>query len=154
MKELRLRRIGENFYGQMVYQDVDTGRYYVSLRDIDPNEPTLYTVNPSDDPDGEPEKPYDGDYTIVNPMTDREKREKLQEFNYAMCGRISQDIRAFLFAGPDDCRFRNERMIFNQDIRSAMESLEDYWNKIPEDLKPEWLTKEEMESFRTAIAGL
>lgn len=40
-KELRLRRFGENFYGQIVYQDVDTGRYYVSLRDIDPNEPTL-----------------------------------------------------------------------------------------------------------------
>lgn len=147
-KELRLRRFGENFYGQMVYQDVDTGRYYVDVDGV------LHNCCPADDPDGEPEKPYDGDYTIVNPMTDREKREKLQELNYAMCDRISQDIRAFLFAGPGDCRYRNERMIFNQDIRSAMESLEDYWNKIPEDLKPEWLTKEEMESFRTAIAGL
>lgn len=149
-KELRLRRFGENFYGQMVYQDVDTGRYYVSLRDIDPNEPTLYTVSPSDDPDGEPENPYDGDYTIVNPMTDREKREELHVFDYMMCSRISQDIRAFLHGGPEDCRCKNERML-GQSIRSLMEELKKYWARIPADLKPQWLTQDEIDSWEKEI---
>lgn len=83
-------------------------------------------------------------------MTDREKREELHVFDYMMCSRISQDIRAFLHGGPEDCRYKNERML-GQSIRSLMEELKKYWARIPADLKPQWLTQDEIDSWEKEI---
>lgn len=150
-KELRLRRIGKNYWGQTAYRDDETGRIYVDLDEAHSDEPTLYTVSPADDPDGEPSFPYDGNYTIVNPRTDREKREEQHEFDYMMCSRISQDIRGYLHGNPWDCRYHNERNIYAGNAKRAMEHLKEHWAKIPADLKPDWLTQEEIDTWEKEI---
>ena len=149
MKELV--RIGENAWGHMAYQDQETGKYYIDLNDGFGGATSLYACSPSDDMDGEPDYLVKEDYKIVNPVTDREKRMKKYEFQYMMLGRLIEDCRAFFGDGRGDrsmdCRYHNECFIWGSSIKHLVSRMKELWNQIPEDIKPEWMTWEEVEEF-------
>lgn len=69
MDKIKLERIGENASGNMVYQDVDTGKYYLDLNYGFGETLDLHTCSPSDDMDGEPDFPLKREYEIINPIT-------------------------------------------------------------------------------------
>lgn len=151
MEKMKLKRIGENAWGHMVYQEVETGKYYLDLNYGFGETLDLHTCNPSDDMDGEPGFPLKRDYEIINPVTDREKRMKQYQFEYMMLGRLIEDCRAFFGDGrgdeSSDCRYKNECFIWGGNIKRLIFRMKDLWNQIPEDIKPEWMTWEEVEEF-------
>ena len=151
MEKMKLKRIGENAWGHMAYQDVDTGKFYLALNYGYNEELDLHTCSPSDDMDGEPDAPLKRDYEIINPITDREKRMKQYQFQYMMLGRLISDCRAFFGDGREDessdCRYKNECFIWGKDIKVLVVEIKKLWHQIPEDIKPEWMTWEEVEEF-------
>lgn len=155
MKKIRLVRIKENAWGHMTYQDEETGKYYLDLDYGICEEISLHACSPSDDMDGEPDYRVESEFEIVNPITDREKREKQYQFQYMMLDRLSSDCRAFFGDGREDesldCRYKNEKMIWGKNIKALIEEIKKIWAQIPEDLKPEWLTREEIERYEKQL---
>lgn len=149
---MKLKRIGENAWGYMAYQDVETDKFYLDLNYGFGETLDLHTCSPSDDMDGEPDSPLKRPYEIVNPITEREKREKQYKFQYMMLSRLQSDCVGFFGRDDDesshmDCRYHNEHFIWGKDIRKLVSEMKRLWDEIPEDLKPEWLTREEVEGF-------
>ena len=152
METMKLKRIGENAWGYMTYQDMDTGKFYIDLNYGLSETLDLHTCSPSDDMDGEPDSPLRRPYEIVNPITEREKREKQYKFKYMMLSRLQSDCVGFFGRDDDesshmDCRYHNEHFIWGKDIRKLVSEMKRLWDEISEDLKPEWLTREEVEGF-------
>ena len=152
MNKMKLKRIGENAWGYMAYQDMETGKFYLDLNYGSSDVLDLHTCSPSDDFDGEPGFPIKREYEIVNPVTEREKREKQCKFQYMMLSRLQSDCVGFFGRDEDesshmDCRYQNEHFIWGKDIRKLVSEMKRLWDEIPEDLKPEWLTREEIEGF-------
>lgn len=152
METMKLKRIGENAWGYMTYQDMDTGKFYLDLNYGFSEALDLHTCSPSDDMDGEPDSPLKRPYEIVNPITEREKREKQYKFQYMMLSRLQSDCVGYFGRDDDesshmDCRYHNEHFIWGKDIRKLVSEMKRLWDEIPEDLKPEWLTREEVEGF-------
>lgn len=149
---MKLKRIGENAWGYMAYQDVETDKFYLDLNYGFGETLDLHTCSPSDDMDGEPDSPLKRPYEIVNPITEREKREKQYKFQYMMLSRLQSDCVGFFGRDDDesshmDCRYHNEHFIWGKDIRKLVSEMKRLWDEIPEDLKPEWLTREQVEGF-------
>lgn len=152
MNNMKLKRIGENAWGYMAYQDMETGKFYLDLNYGSSDVLDLHTCSPSDDIDGEPGFPVKREYEIVNPVTEREKREKQYKFQYMMLSRLQSDCVGFFGRDEDesshmDCRYQNEHFIWCKDIRKLVFEMKRLWDEIPGDLKPEWLTREEIEGF-------
>lgn len=151
MEKMKLERIGENGWGHMVYQDQKTGKYYLDIDYGFSETMSLHSCSPSDDMDGEPGWPVKREYEIINPITDREKREKQYQFQYMMLGRLISDCRAFFGDGRGDesadCRYKNECFIWGGNIKRLIFRMKDLWKEIPEDLKPEWMTWDEVVEF-------
>lgn len=152
MNKMKLKRIGENAWGYMAYQDMETGKFYLDLNYGFSDVLDLHACSPSDDIDGEPGFPVKREYEIVNPVTEREKREKQYKFQYMMLSRLQSDCVGFFGRDEDesshmDCRYQNEHFIWGKDIRKLVSEMKRLWDEIPEDLKPEWLTREEIEGF-------
>lgn len=145
MEKLKLKRVGKNFWSAETFQD-EHGCYYQDVNGI------IHRNSPTDDPDGEPECPLNREYEVINPKTEREMREEQHEFDYMMCSRISQDIRGYLHGDKMDCRLHNERNIYAGNAKRALEHLKEHWAKIPADLKPDWLTQEEIDGWTREIA--
>ena len=151
MSKMKLTRIGENAWGHMAYQDTETGRYYLDLNYGVSETLDLHTCSPSDDMDGEPGFPVKWDYEIINPITEREKREKQYESQYMMLGRLIGDCRAYFGNGrgdeSSDCRYQNECFIWGKDIKKLVAEMKRLWHVFPDDLKPQWVTWEEIEGY-------
>lgn len=152
MNKMKLKRIGENAWGYIAYQDMETGKFYLDLNYGFSDVLDLHTCSPSDDIDGEPGFPVKREYEIVNPVTECEKREKQYKFQYMMLSRLQSDCVGFFGRDEDgsshmDCRYQNEHFIWGKDIRKLVSEMNRLWDEIPEDLKPEWLTREEIEGF-------
>lgn len=146
MAQKKLTRIGENYWNHVLYKD-EKGNYYLDINDGD-GEPNICEACPSDDPDGEPGWPIE-DYTIVNPFTEKEKRERKFRFEYSMLGRLKNDCDGFLSEG--DCRYHNPQGICGYTVENHIEKMKEFWNKIPEDLKPEWLTWEQILDYESRM---
>ena len=142
MESMKLERIGENCWGHIVYKDKKSGKFYLDINNGKYDELDLRDCHPSDDPDGEPGWPVKKPFEIVNPITDREKREKEFEFEYMLLSRLDSDCRGFLSEG--DCRFHNERNIWGTTIESHIAKMKELWQRFPEDLKPEWCSWEQI----------
>ena len=56
-KILRLQRLGRNYWGNIAYEDKESGKIYFDIEDGHSDNPQLYTSSPSDDIDGEPNFP-------------------------------------------------------------------------------------------------
>ncbi len=138
MNTLELTRVGEHHMDGCLYKD-KSGRYYVDCHSEIENGKvgTVYRLSPSNEPDGEPDVPFDRMIVITNPPSEREMREKSFKHCYMMLSRMQLD-----------CNYYNSASSYNrahcQTAKKMIESMKEYWNKIPDDLKPEWISWEEI----------
>lgn len=138
MKTLELTRVGEHHMDGGLYKDKD-GRYYVDCHSEIENgkEGTVYRLSPSKEPDGEPDVCFDVMIVITNPPTEREIHEKSFKHCYMMLSRMQSD-----------CKYYNSASSYNhahwQTAEEMIASMKEYWNKIPDDLKPDWISWEEI----------
>ena len=134
MKELVLKRVGEHRMDGNLYKD-SKGNYFVDCHDEPKNGEvsTVYRLSPAKEPDGEPDKVITCKIVISNPRTEREERERAFRFDYMMLSRLQMD-----------CNYYNSAESYNhahcQTAREMIESMKEHWNRIPEDLKPDWIS--------------
>lgn len=141
MKTLELTRVGEHRMDGCLYKDKN-GKYYVDCHDEvkDNGISVVYRLSPSTEPDGEPDAMIECHIVILNPLTEREKREKAFSFDYMMLSRQKSD-----------CEYYNSADHYNNahwsTIEETLASMKERWQKLPEDLKPEWLTWEQILAY-------
>lgn len=142
--------VGEHRMEGNLFKD-EKGRYYVDCNNnLDMHNPvTLYRLSPSNDPDGEPNYPVEN-IKVLNPPSEREERMKAFEFEYMLLDRLRGDIEAYLNK-PGDCRYQNKSQIWGQDTEVLVKEMRKLWDKIPADIKPEWLTEEKLKGYETAV---
>ena len=146
MKTLELTRVGEHMSGNL-YRDKD-GRYYVDdYSDPVPDSPSVvYRLSPPLEPDGEPDFPITCNIVITNPFTEREKRERWFRHDYMMLSRMQTDCKYYQSASS----YNNSHF---QTAKEMIESMKEHWNKIPDDLKPEWISWEEILEYEKKFAA-
>lgn len=145
METLRLTRVGEHMDGNL-YRD-ENGMYYVDQYQSPlPDSPSVvYRLSPPMEPDGEPDFPVTCNIEVLNPFTEREKRERWFRKDYMMLSRMQTD-----------CKYYNSAAHYNhahcQTAKSMIESMKEIWQKFPEDLKPEWCTWEQILEYEKKFA--
>lgn len=149
MKKTRMKRVGVNRWGHIVYQEEETGKYYLDINNGN-GEPDLRTCHPSNDPDGEPGWAIKVSYEIVNPISEKEMKERKFQFTYMMLSRLQSDCIGYL--SSTDCRFRNPKNIWGKNVPDHIAKMKELWNKIPEDIKPEWLSWDDILRYEREMA--
>lgn len=114
-KILRLQRLGRNYWGNIAYEDKESGKIYFDIEDGHSDNPQLYTSSPSDDIDGEPNFPITTKYEIVNPVTKEEKLQEKFRHEYMMLSRLKEDCIGYLTDG--DWRYHQVSRIWANDER-------------------------------------
>lgn len=138
MKTLELTRVGEHRMEGGLYKDKN-GNYYVDCHDEpkDSGISVVYRLSPKNEIDGEPDKMIECEVKILNPLSEREKRMKAFKFDYMMLDRMRVD-----------CEYYKSAEHFNSShastIRETIEEMKRIWNKFPKDLKPNWITYEQI----------
>ena len=141
MEKLVLKRVGEHRMEGNLYKD-SKGYYYVDCHNEPKNDgiSVVYRLSPATDSEGEPDKMIECHIVIANPLSEREEREKAFKFDYMMLSRMQAD-----------CKYYNSAAHFNNahasTIRQTIDRMKEIWNKFPEDLKPEWISLEEIEGY-------
>lgn len=135
-----------------LFRDAE-GKYYTdSGIEQDMSKPVhLYRLSPATDPYGEPDVLVDN-IKVLNPPSYRETRMQQHSFDYMMLDRLRGDIEAYLNK-PGDCRFQNKSQIWGQDTEVLVKEMRKLWDKIPADIKPEWLTEEKLKDYETAVTN-
>ncbi len=133
-----------------LFRDAE-GKYYTdSGIEQDMSKPVhLYRLSPATDPYGEPDVLVDN-IKVLNPPSYRETRMQQHSFDYMMLDRLRGDIEAYLNK-PGDCRYQNKSQIWGQDTEVLVKEMRKLWDKIPADIKPEWLTEEKLKGYETAV---
>lgn len=153
----QLTRVGVNRFGNTAYSD-GHGNYYISCGMGNSKE--LYTVSPQNDMDGDPDFPLKEEFEILNPYTERELRMINYRFEYFMLSRLMSESTAFFGkTGVEeedkvDCRYHNIRNIWGTSIEEHNAEMRRLWKAIPEDLKPEWCSLEDIDHFEAKTAKL
>ena len=121
-----VKRIGTHRMEGGLYQD-EQGRYYCDCH----NEPSedgtidIYILSPCNDQEGEPDHCVKA--KLLNPPTERERREKAFQFEYMMLSR------------------------FQHYGVGKIEDYVEHWAKIPADLKPDWIPENVAKKFEQLI---
>ena len=138
MKTLELTRVGEHRLEGGLYKD-KKGNYYVDCHDEpkDSGVSVVYMLSPRKEIDGEPDKKIECEIKILNPLSEREEREKAFKFDYMMLSRMQMDCKYY----DNAAQYNNAHW---QTANEMIESMKERWNKFPDDLKPEWITWEEI----------
>ena len=141
MKTLELTRVGEHRMEGGLYKDKD-GNYYVDCHD-EPKKSgvsVVYRLSPKNEIDGEPDKMIECEIKILNPLSEREERMKDFKFDYMMLNRMQMDCKYYKSAA----HFNNAHA---STIRQTIDRMKEIWNKFPKDLKPGWISLEEIEGY-------
>lgn len=153
METIKLTRIGKGMSGH-VYRD-EKGRHYTDMCHNLDGTPDFFALSPWDDPDGEPAYRIDRQVEITNPPTERDIREDNLKFEYMMLGRYADDCAAYFGKHGDpeedkwDCRYHNDVTI--PDIAGDVKETRRRYEQFPDDLKPEWLTIEQIEKWEKLL---
>ena len=160
MEKLKLQRVGRNFWGNIAYKD-ENGKFFLDIDMVCGKEPQrLYYCHPSNDMDGEPGSLVKEKFEIANPFTDRELRMQGFRLEYAKLSRLKDECEAFIGkSGIEekdkwDCRYRSIHNIWGTTIESHIEEMKRLWNKIPEDIKPEWCSLEDIQRYEQLMPTL
>ena len=122
-----------------LYQD-EKGRYYCDNFNELKEDGTIevYQLSPNNEPDGEPN--YCVKAFLSNPPSEREKREALYRHDYMMLDRMRMD-----------CEYYTSVEAFNRShcstIEDTIKRMKELWNKFPADLKPQWISLEQIEEY-------
>lgn len=135
--KLTMEYIGEDRLSAPVYRDQFGGLWKdVNLGDFE--EPCLYSVS-GNDPDGDPYKPIDREFTILKKKVFVSQEKK---FLYQMLGRLKTDCEYYLGFGN-----RNAERLWAKSETGQIEEMKKIWNSFSDDEKPEWLTWEQIEVY-------
>lgn len=69
-------------------------------------------------------------------------------FRYQLLSRMQSDCEYFLGNGA-----RLEKYLWGQDVKSHIEYMLALWDMFPQDAKPEWLTREQIEDYSRRMAA-
>jgi hypothetical protein len=72
--------------------------------------------------------------------------EKSFEFSYLMLGRLQTDLDYYFGNGK-----RNDKTLYYQDINEHLEEVKKLHASFPDDLKPEWLTLEQIAEYEEKV---
>lgn len=136
MKTLKLTRVGDHMSGNL-YKD-EEGRYYVDDIFSHIEIPSVvYRLSPAFEPDGDPDFPITCGFEITNPPTEKEWQMGFYRHDYMMLDRMRTD-----------CEYYHDAEHYNRShfstIQQTIEEMKKIWNKFPADLKPEWITWEQI----------
>lgn len=140
---LRLKRVGKNYWGHIVYKDEENGKLYLDIEDGRLDNPYLYTCSPYDDIDGEPGYPLKAKYEIINPITEDERLQDKFKYDYMMLSRLQGDCIGYLSEG--DWRYHQPSRIWSGNEQRQIDEMRRLWNLLP--IKPEWLTMEQINEY-------
>jgi hypothetical protein len=136
----------EDGWGRAVFQEVgkesDTDMKYadISLQYMETGFADLCTTTPF----GEPDDSVDFDYEIVQDDEVKFLKESAPYRNdYAMLGRYKSDCDYFLGYGN-----RSINQLYFDSIEKQIEEMLKLWDKFPSHLKPEWLSREQILSYK------
>ena len=121
-----------------LYRD-SKGYYYVDCHNEPKNDgiSVVYRLSPATDSEGEPNKMIECHIVITNPRSEREELERAFKFDYMMLDRMRVDCEYYKSAE----HFNNSHA---STIRETIEEMKRIWNKFPKDLKPNWITYEQI----------
>lgn len=147
MATLQLTRVGEDSWSRPTYQD-ENGNFYkdVNMLPLWVTPQELCVSSPRDDFDGEPDYPVT-DFTILNPPTDREVREAQYRGKYMLLSRLQHDCKYFLGYG-NKC----EKYLWAGNVADQIAKMKELWQEFPDDLKPEWLTWEQILDYERRMS--
>ena len=101
--------------------------------------------------DGEAGFELKRDFVIANPYTEKEIREYNCRDKYMMLSKIYHDLIAYLGKtgneeqDKQDFRYHNDKYgLWGNSVNETIEEVKRRWNIIPEDLKPQWCTAEDI----------
>lgn len=146
MKTLELTRVGQHWMDGGLYKDND-GKFYVDCHHEPTNNEvsTVYILSPSKEPDGEPNYPIECVIKILNPKTEKELEEEKYKFDYMMLSRMQMDCKYY-----DKNSFGRAHASTPEQYIAEMKRL---WNKFPEDLKPEWISWEDILEYEKKLCA-
>lgn len=73
-------------------------------------------------------------------------KENPYKFNYMMLGRLQADVKYFLGYGGG-----NVKHLYYDTIDEHIGEMKRLWNNFPNELKPEWLSYDEIEEYETQM---
>ena len=126
--------------GQFYYKD-EKGKVYVDMSDSK-DKIDLYICSPDYN---EPEICVNADdYELINNPKDNVnyERNRNYEFDYMMLSRLVQDCKYFLGNGN-----RYVGNLWGDTIDDHIAEMKRLYNKFPDDMKPEWLSMEDIENY-------
>ncbi len=147
MATLQLTRVGENYNGHQTYKD-ENGHFWADIHNTPLSETPseVYNLCPCDDIDGEPGWPTT-DFVILNPPTEREIRMAQYRDKYGLLGRMKADCMYFLGYG-NKC----EKHLWAGNVTDQIAKMKKLWQEFPDDLKPEWLTWEQILDYERRMS--
>lgn len=140
MEKLILTYIGEDNWSRPVFKDPNGKIFKDTSLGIGPVE--LCTVSAFDD---EPDTPirYIEYYKNIDIEIHRESEEKIptpeEKFNYRMLSRLQTDCEYYIVFGN-----KNPRNLWALDEKSQIDEMKKLHNSFSEEMKPEWLTWEQI----------
>ena len=126
--------------GQFYYKD-EKGKVYVDMND-NKDKIDLYICSPDYN---EPEISVNADdYELINNPKDNVnyERNRNYEFDYMMLSRLVQDCKYFLGNGN-----RYVGNLWGDTVDDHIAEMKRLYNKFPDDMKPEWLSMEDIENY-------
>ena len=141
--------IGEDDWSNAVFKCTETGRLYKSesIKDLegDTNKIALYTCG----------NEFDGEMGF--PITVKENEQIIftnipkfpnhqQRFNYQLLSRLQEDCRYYLGYGN-----RNAKQLWAGNEAFQIEKMIELWNSFDDDMKPQWLTMEQINKYASKM---
>ncbi len=148
METLRLTRVGEHMDGNL-YRD-ENGMYYVDqYQSPVPDTPSVvYRLSPPMEPDGEPDFPVTCKIEVLNPFTEKEKRERWFRHDYMMLSRMQSDCKYYADKSREAWNHAHVST-----IEQHIEGMKELWKKFPNDLKPKWCTWEQILEYEKQMCA-
>lgn len=149
MNKIKLTYVGEDDFYHPTYRVNDEELYVkdVNPRYLDKATPKLYWACPKNHIEGEPDYPFKTDKEIefvgVPPRVSPE-----ESFNYQFLSRLKSDCDYFLGNGG-----HSESVLWAGDRNEQIAKMEELYNSFPDDKKPEWLTKEDLDAYKEELLG-
>lgn len=145
--------IGEADWGESVFKCGKTGRLYKSrtIKDLeedlngDTSRIKLYTCD----------NDFDGEMGFPIKLEENEQLEfinipkfpnRQQRFNYQLLSRLQSDCNYYLGNGN-----RNAKQLWAGNEVEQIEKMKELWNNFEADVKPQWLTMEQIEDYASKM---
>ncbi len=145
--KLTLTYVGEANFGYPAYKD-DYGRLWANTNDRYSDADGLCSLT-GNSLEGEPNEPFHKEkYDKVVFVGEPDLREKSYELEYMMLGRMKSDCEYFLGYG-----MASEKYLKGGNVSEHIAEMKKLWDKLPADLKPEWLTMQQIEDYGKRMTG-